>query len=134
MMHSSNKGMRRSACGERGSSRVSLIIVLLVIAVVAYVAYQLVPVIYNAALYRDYMQHTVDKAIATGKDEAWVKDQLSKTAADDYELPTDTRVETHLSEGRMIVRVYFTRPIQFPGYTYQYNFDHTVKSAKFLSD
>jgi hypothetical protein len=30
------------------------------------------------------------------------------------------------------VRVQYVTPIEFPGYTYNYEFDHTVKSTAFL--
>jgi hypothetical protein len=31
------------------------------------------------------------------------------------------------------VRVQFTRPISFPGFTYSYNFDYTAQSTTFLT-
>ncbi len=36
-------------------------------------------------------------------------------------------------DNRLEVRVQFVRPIEFPGYTYNYEFDHTVKSTAFLA-
>ncbi len=132
MINSTNTTLRRDVRNERGSSRLSFIIIVIVIASAGYVAYQLVPLMYNASLYKVYMQDTVDRAIATGKDEAWVREQLIKSA-EDYNLPPNPLVETRLSEGRMIVRARWTRPVPLPGYTYEYKFDHTVKSAKFFS-
>jgi len=35
------------------------------------------------------------------------------------------------SDNQMTVRVQFTRPISFPGYTYNYEFDYTAKSTSF---
>ena len=42
----------------------------------------------------------------------------------------ETRV---LSDNRLEARVQFTRPISFPGYTYDYEFDYTAQSTSFLS-
>ena len=36
-------------------------------------------------------------------------------------------------DNRIEVRVQFTRPISFPGYTYNYDFDYTAKSGAFLT-
>ena len=118
---------------QRGDARLNLIILLLVIVGVAYVAYKIVPVMYAAYGYKDHMQSTVDMAVANGKNAEWVKEQLSKAAADEYELPPDTEVETGIEEGRMTVRVRWTRAIEFPGYVYEYDFDHSVSSDKFLT-
>jgi hypothetical protein len=122
----------RARRGERGDTRLNFILILLVLAVAAYAAYQLVPIMYNASLYKVHMQDTVDKAVALGKDDAWVRQQLVRNA-EDYGVPGDQRVDTHLSDGRMVLRVRWARPVSLPGYTYDYNFDHTVKTAKFLN-
>lgn len=133
MKFPTDRGLGRVRGGELGASRAGFIALMAVLVAAGYVAYRVVPVMYNASLYKVYMQDTVDKAIATGKDQNWVREQLGAVAAEDYGLPPTTRVETQLQEGRMVVRVRWTRPLEFPGYTYQYNFDHTVRSAKFLS-
>ena len=115
--------------GERGNSRVKFLIIITVIALLAYVAYQIVPVVYNASLYKVFMQDTVNKAAATGKNEAWVKEQLGKTGAGQYKVPADQSIETKIEDGHIVARSRWTRPIPLPGYIYNYNFDHTVRSG-----
>jgi hypothetical protein len=125
---------RRRSPRERGNSRFNFLLVVLVIGAAAYVAYRLVPVYYHASLYKDYMTGTVNKGVASGKDVDWIREQLvGKSAAVEYDLPPNAKVETQAVENRMIVRVRWERDIQLPGYTYRYDFDHTVKSDEFLN-
>lgn len=103
-----------------------------IIAVVAYVAYLYIPITYQSYLFKDLMQHNVDMAVSQGHDAPWVKNQLSKSLPE-YGIPEDAIISPVLRDQRMEVRVQFTKPIIFPGYTYNYSFDHTVKSTAFLS-
>jgi hypothetical protein len=115
---------------ERGSARLKFIVVVAIIAVVAYAAYLYVPVAYQAFLLKDLMQHDVDAATALGHDTAWVKEQLVKSGPE-YGVPPDAIIEPSQEDKRMLVRVQFSRPIEFPGFTYQYHFDHTAKATEF---
>jgi hypothetical protein len=118
--------------GERGSARVKFIIVLLVIAAVGYMAFQYVPVAYQSSRYKTRMQDVVTEAAAAGKSTEWVRAQLEGSAAENG-VPKDAKIEPAVQEGRMAVTVQFTRPINlFPGFTYNYNFDYTAKSAELL--
>ncbi|HXM36185.1 MAG TPA: hypothetical protein VN920_13415 [Pyrinomonadaceae bacterium] len=117
---------------ERGSARVKFVIVALVLGLVAYSGYVFLPVAYDAWLYKDLMQHNVDVASVAGYPPTWVKDQLTKSGSE-YNVPADAIITANLADNRVVVRVQFTRPIPFPGYTYNYEFDHTAKSTAFLS-
>ncbi len=132
MSHPPDSRTGPCASGERGASRLSFIIVLLLIAAAAFVAYKLVPVFYNASLYKVYMQDTVNKAAATGKDEEWVRTEL-RSAGAEYGVPQGAVIDTRVAESRLTARVRWTRPVELPGYTYRYSFDHTVTSDRFLS-
>lgn len=117
---------------ERGGARLKFIVVVLVIALVAYIGYMYIPVAYQAYLFKDLMQHNANVSSAQGHDTAWVKNQLTK-AGPEYGVPSDAIISPALKDNRMEVTVQFTRPIHFPGYTYDYTFDHTVKSTAFLT-
>ena len=118
--------------GERGGSRFNLIVALLVIALAAYSAYNYAPVAYNAYLYKDFMQETVNKAAYPPvKSPDWVTQQL-RAAGGEYKLPEDADIRVQNENGRISARVTFTRPVQLPGYTYEYNFDHTARSSGFI--
>ena len=117
---------------QRGGARLNFIVILVVIALAAYSAYNYVPVAYNAYLYKDLMQDTVNKAayppIKSGE---WVAQQL-RDAAREYDLPEDTNVSVQNENGRISAHVTWTRPVQLPGYVYEYNFDHTARSSGFI--
>ena len=117
---------------ERGSARLKFIFVMAIICVAAYMGYMYVPVAYQAYLFRDLMQHNVDVCSSQGYQASWVKDQLVK-AAPEYGVPADAVIEPTQRDNRIEVTVRYTKPIEFPGYIYQYTFDETVKSTAFLT-
>ncbi len=124
-----NTMTRRS---ERGGARLKFIIVVAVIAAVAYAGYQFIPIAYQAYQIKDLMQHEVDTAIALGQPTSWIRDQLVKSSPE-YGIPADAIITPTQQDNRMEVRVQYTQPIEFPGFVYNYQFDHTAKSATFLS-
>lgn len=124
-----NKVARRC---ERGSARLKFIIVIAIIAIVAYSGYQFIPVAYQAYRFRDLMQHDVNTAVTLGRPTSWITEQLTKSAAE-YGIPANAVITPALADNRMEVRVQYTQPIEFPGFVYNYEFDHTAKSATFLS-
>lgn len=126
-------GEARARRGERGGSRFNFIVVVLLIALGVYSAYHYVPVAYNAYLFKDYMQETVNKAAyPPGQTSEWVATQL-RTAAKDYNLPADMQVSVQNEDGRIAARAQWTQPVQLPGYVYQYKFDETARSSGFIN-
>lgn len=123
-------GAAHSRTGERGGTRLTFLIVIIVLAVLAYCGYQYIPVAYQAYLFKDYMKQTVDKAAGTGQNVAWVETQL-KEGSKPYGL-LNPEVKALMRDGRIEARVRFTRPVALPFYTYQYDFDHTVRSTEFF--
>jgi hypothetical protein len=124
-----NTGGRTS---ERGSARLKFILIMAIIGIVAYIGYMFLPIAYQAYLFKDLMQHDVDVASSQGYPASWVKDQLVKSAPE-FGVPADAVINPQQRDNRIEVNVQYVIPIEFPGYTYQYNFDHTVKSTAFLT-
>lgn len=122
--------MRRSS--ERGSSRLQFLIVMAVLGAGAYAGFLYIPVAYRAHTYKDLMQHYADVAVAQGYPPSWAGEQLLKNSAE-YEVPATAVITPSQRDNRVQVRVQFVQPIEFPGYTYNYEFDHTVKSTAFLA-
>ena len=123
---------RASRSSERGGARLKFLIVILILGALAYAGYLYVPVAYQSYLFKDLMQRDVDMALAQGYPASWVSDQLKKSAAD-YGVPADASITPAQRDSRVTVRVQFTRPIELPGYTYHYEFDHTANSTNFLT-
>ncbi len=117
--------------GERGGARFKFLVVVAIIGLLAYCGYLYIPIAYNAYLFRDLMQRDVDAASALSHTPTWVREQLAKSAPE-YGIPADAVITPTQEENRMQVRVQFRLPIEFPGYTYEYEFDKTVKSSQFL--
>jgi hypothetical protein len=117
--------------GERGSANVKFLIVMAVLGSIAYAGYLYVPVAFQAKAYIDLMQHYTDVAATQGYTPSWTAEQLMKSGAE-YDVPANAVITPVRKDNRLEVRVQFVRPIEFPGYTYNYEFDQTVKSTVFL--
>ena len=122
--------MQRS--GERGSATLKFVVVMAIMCSVGYAGYLYVPVAFQANQFKDLMQHYADVAVAQGYPPSWAREQLMKSAAE-YEVPANAVITPAQRDNRLEVRVQFVRVIEFPGYTYNYEFDHTVKSTAFLA-
>ena len=122
--------MRRS--GERGSANFKFLLVMAILISSAYAGYLYVPVAFQANAYKDLMQHYADVAGSQGYPPSWVSEQLMKSGAE-YGVPSNAAIAPARRDNRIEVRVHFVRPIEFPGYTYSYEFDQTVRSTAFLA-
>lgn len=122
----------RMTNNERGGARAKLIIFLAIFAVLVYVGYMYIPVSIDAYYFKDTMQNTVNLAATQGYDTTWVTDQLKKGERE-YHVPDEAIITPAQRDNRVEVRVQFTRPISFPGYTYNYEFDYTARSVAFLA-
>lgn len=124
--------MQMQRSGERGNANLKFLIVMAILAATAYGGYLYVPVAFQANAYKDLMQHYVDVAAAQGYPPSWSGEQLMKSAAE-YNIPENAIITPAQRDNRIEVRVQFVREIEFPGYIYNYEFDHTVKSTAFLA-
>ncbi len=122
--------MRRSS--ERGAGRVQFLIVMTIIVATAYAGYLYIPVAFHAHTYKDLMQHYADVTATQGYSPTWAGEQLLKSSAE-YDIPANAIITPLKRDDRVVVRVQYVKPIEFPGYTYNYEFDHTVKSTAFLA-
>ena len=124
--------MRMHRSGERGSASLKFVIVMALLGATAYAAYLYVPVAFQANAYKDLMQHYADVAATQGYAASWAGEQLMKNGAE-YGVPENAIITPARRDNRIEVRVQFVRVIEFPGYPYNYEFDHTVKSTAFLT-
>ena len=113
-------------------ANLKFLIVVVILAATAYAGYLYVPVAFQAKAYKDLMQHYADVAVAQGYPPSWVGEQLMKSGAE-YDVPSNAIITPAQRDNRVEVRVQFVRQIEFPGYTYNYEFDQTAKSTAFLA-
>jgi hypothetical protein len=118
--------------GERGGTRLKFLIVVILLAAVAYSGYQFIPIAYQAYLFKDVMQQKVDKAAAMGQPADSVVTEL-KASARQYDVPPNAEIKAGARDGRLEARVRFTRPVPLIFYTYQYEFDNTVRSSELFA-
>ena len=119
--------------GEAGGARLNFLILAVVIALGGYSLYNYAPVAYDAYLYKDFMQETVNKAaFPPGQPVSWVESQL-RAGAKNYDIPPDALITVQNDSGQIAARVRWARPIHLPGYVYQYKFDHTARSSGFIN-
>jgi hypothetical protein len=123
--------MQTQRSTERGSANLKFLLVMAIICASAYAGYVYIPVAYQAHNFKDLMQHYVDVASAEGKPPAWAGEQIVKNFGE-YSVPPDALIATEKRDNRIEVRIQFVKPIEFPGYTYDYQFDHTARSTAFL--
>lgn len=131
-MNQGNMSKWESRPNERGGSRLKFIIFVLIVVAVAYSGYLYIPVQFDAYRVKDLMQHDADLAATQGYPVTWVADHLKKNLPE-YNVPADVIITPTQQQNRVFVRVQYTRPIEFPGYTYNYEFDHTAQSTDFLT-
>lgn len=115
--------------GERGEGRLKFIVVVAILVVVAYCGYQYVPVAIQAYQLKDVMQQTVNTAALQAQTADNLKKLLTERAQE-YGAPPPpaTQIEVTQEGGRWQAHIKYIRNIPLIFYTYQYNFDNTVKS------
>jgi hypothetical protein len=117
---------------ERGSANLKFVLFMAFLVACGFTGYKIIPVVYQASLFKDLMQHDVDVAASAGYQPTWIHDQLVKSFPE-YGVPNDAVITPAQRDSRMEVRVQYSVPIEFPGYTYDYEFDHTARSTAFLT-
>lgn len=123
--------MQTQRSTERGSASLKFLFVMLVIGAGVYAGYLYVPVAYGAHSFKEMMQHYVDVASAEGKPPAWAAEQIVKNFKE-YGIPPNALMSNAKRDNRIEVRIQYVQPVEFPGYTYNYEFDYTARSTALL--
>lgn len=119
---------RRSA--ERGEGNLGCILWMLVFAIGVLIAWKAVPVKVQSAELYDYMVE-LTKFAASSSSESLKKQVVAKAAELDLPLDKDD-VEVRKTADRIQIEASYTVPLEFPGYTYEWNFDHQVDRPIFI--
>jgi hypothetical protein len=124
--------MQIRTSSERGNANLKFLIVMAILISTAYAGYLYVPVAFQARAYKDMMQHYADVTATQGYPPSWAGEQLLKSGPE-YDVPPNAIITPEKRDNRVEIRVQFVREIEFPGYTYNYEFDQTVRSTAFLT-
>ena len=123
--------MQTQRSTERGNASLKFLLVMLIIGAGVYAGYLYIPVAYGAHNVKDMMQHYVDVASAEGRPPAWAAEQIVKNFKE-YDVPPNALISNTKRDNRVEVRIQFVKEVAFPGYTYNYEFDHTARSTALL--
>jgi len=119
---------RRSA--EAGSGNLGCILWVVVLAIAVLIAWKAIPVKVRSAELYDHMVE-ITKFGAHSTPEEMEKDILNK--AKELDLPLDKEhVKVERIGDRVRMEASYTVPLEFPGYTYKWHFDHQVDRPLFI--
>ncbi|MEM7051685.1 MAG: hypothetical protein AAF604_18605 [Acidobacteriota bacterium] len=111
--------------GERGEGRIGCLFWSLLLGIAVIVAWEMVPIKIRTAEFYDYM---IDQAaIATNdRSEENIKRRILRKAAE-LDIPLDKKnlVVKRIGD-RIQMRASYMIPAEFPGYTYEWKFEHEV--------
>ena len=121
--------MRRRTA-ERGEGNLGCILWLLVLGLVVMVAWKALPVKVASAELYDFMDEQAQRAGVTTTSEQVEKNILQRAA--ELNLPlTKEQVEVTRNGDRIRMVAEYTVPVEFPGYTYNWNFHHHAENPIF---
>ena len=121
----------RRRIAERGEGNLGCIVWLLVLGLAVMICVKVVPVKIASAEMYDYMDEVARSAGVNTTAEDAKKAILQRAA--DLKLPVDKDHVTVTREGdRIRMRVEYTVPVEFPGYTYNWDFVHEMDRPIFI--
>jgi hypothetical protein len=114
---------------ERGEGQLGCLVGLIILALAVFVAWKMVPIKVKAAEVRGVV---VDEAKSAGthNDKVIMGNILSKAHEDNLPL-TEENVKISRGGGNITIDVNYVVPVEFPGYTYQWHFNHTATNPIF---
>jgi hypothetical protein len=114
---------------ERGEGQFGCLVGIVFLLLAAMVAYKMIPVKVKAADMRDTV---VDEARSAGQhtDAVIMKSILQKAEEMEFSVK-ESDVIIKRSNASIHVEVSYTVPVEFPGYTYQWNFHHVAENPIF---
>lgn len=114
---------------ERGEGQMGCLVGLVFLLLAGLVAFKMIPVKVKAAELRDVVS---DETRSAGQhNDARIRKAILQKA-EDLELPVSSEdVDISRRAGMIRVRVQYVVPVEFPGYTYEWEFDHRVENPIF---
>jgi len=115
---------------RHGQGKVGCVLWLVVLLAVVGVAAKLIPVKIRSAELYDFMEEQAMFAARTGTEE--VKKRIL-LRAEELEIPLDKKnLSVERRAGRVRMRATYTVPIELPGYTFEWSFEHILDRPVFV--
>lgn len=115
--------------GQRGEGQIGCVIGLIVLIAASYIAFKMIPVKVRAA---DLRQEITDVGRSAGMYKEPQIRKLIMAKAEELELPLDPDdLEVVRKSDRVLIEATYVVPVEFPGYTYQWKFKHSVENPIF---
>lgn len=115
---------------RNGQGKIGCILWLLVLAAVIGIAAKLIPIKIASAELADFME---EQAMFAGRsDIATIKKRILDRAQE-LDLPLDKKnLSVEKRGGRVRMRATYTVPVELPGYTYYWDFEHIIDRPVFV--
>ncbi len=115
---------------ERGEGRIGCLFWSVVLAIVVLIGFKMVPVKYASAQFFDFMYEQAKYAQQTTPEN--MKKELMKKARQ-LQIPLDPKnLVVKKRGGRIQIDASYTVPVEFPGYTYVWEFSETIDEPIFI--
>lgn len=114
---------------ERGEGQFGCLVGLVLLLIAGLIAYRMIPIKVKSAELRDTV---VNEARSAGQhNDAHIRKAIL-VEADQQGLPV-TEKDIRIERKNQVIRVEvaYTVPVEFPGYTYQWNFNHKAENPIF---
>lgn len=117
---------------QKGEGKFGGIIALIVVLAVVYICYKMIPVYVKVWDFEDKVENIARTLAATkGVTEESVKESLLAEAKR-LDLPvTEDDVQLEMTYNTVSVKVNYTMTVEFPGYTWKKNFEHSYSGRVF---
>ena len=123
--------MPRRRSVERGEGNLGCIVWLVLLAIGVMIAWKAVPVKVRSAEFYDYMDEIAKFSAARATSDSLRKALLDR--ADQLDIPLERKnIEIDLSRERIRMKVRYTIPVEFPGYTYNWDFEQEIDRPIFI--
>jgi hypothetical protein len=115
---------------RNGQGKLGCILWLLVLLAVVGVAAKLIPIKIRSAELYDYME---EQALFAGRSGTETLKKRILERAKDLDLPLDKKnLKVERRGGRIQIRATYTVPVELPGYTYYWEFEHMIDRPIFV--
>jgi hypothetical protein len=115
--------------GQRGEGKLGCLMGLVLLALAGLAAYRLIPLKVKTA---DLRETVIDEARSAGnRDDAGIRESIYQKARQ-LELPvTPEQIKIRRANAYIYVEVDYTVPVEFPGFTYNWNLHHEAENPIF---